>query len=184
MVFPKIWAAINELRELVQLALAGNGGSVPNTRRVNAGPGLTGGGALSSDVTITLNDVVYVTATGVVVGGTPTQASPYNAKANDYVVCLTGLGGDGSGNVSVNLPALTTGNWVTVKHDSSTSLAANTITINAPAATRLEEPPPNNGSFTAPGGSLVLGNDPSGASSGLSLTYLAKSINNGALLLE
>jgi hypothetical protein len=98
-------------------------------------------------------------------------ASPYAAVAGQTVVV------DASGgNVVVNLPVLTAGQFVQVVHDPNTSLAVHTITINGPGAVQLSQPPPTNGTF---GNNYVL----SGAqSSGMSVIWFNGGSAGGYLL--
>jgi glycine cleavage system pyridoxal-binding protein P len=113
--------------------------------------------------------VVRVVAEG---GGGGVQVSPYNANPFDTVVCDTSLG-----NIVVNLPALASGQWVSVIHDSNTSLASNHIVVNGPSGVNIAEPPPNNGSFAA---DVVISGS---QSSGTSLTWFNGG-SAGGLLLE
>ena len=73
-------------------------------------------------------------------GGTGgAQASPYSANPGETVVIDSS-----TGNVVVNLPTLALGQSVETLHDQNTSLATNTVTINAPGAANIGQPPPNN----------------------------------------
>ena len=51
------------------------------------------------------------------------------------------------GNVIINLPSLSLGQFVTITHDAATSLASNTVTINGSGA-NLQQTPPNNAVFS------------------------------------
>jgi hypothetical protein len=74
--------------------------------------------------------------------------SPYSAAPNTFVIVDAS-----AGNVVVNMQALALGQAIGVAHDSNTSLAAHTITVN-PSSGNLDQPPPNNGTFVA---SFVFG---------------------------
>ena len=126
----------------------------------------------------------YVNATGLGVPGA--LASPYNASAGDRIVVGTNLG-----SVVINLPILTPGTFVNIAHDPSTSIAVNTITVNAPGGVSISRPQPDNGTFTAPGGSVVFpyvplsGPTPTPSDSvGFSVKWYNGSAANGAYLLE
>lgn len=87
---------------------------------------------------------VRVTTDG---GGGADFASPYNAKPWDYVIPDTSRG-----SVVINLPTLSgRGTSVWIRHDSNTSLASNTVTVNGPTspAVNIEQPSPNLGSFAS-----------------------------------
>jgi hypothetical protein len=108
------------------------------------------GPAQASGGPVALN-IVRVNSGGT--GGA--QASPYTANNLDTVIVDTS-----TGNVVVNIPTLTTGQWVQVIQDPNTSLATNTVTINGVGA-NLQVPvgpsgtqPP--GSFAA---SVVLNSE-------------------------
>jgi hypothetical protein len=104
-------------------------------------------------------------------GGTGgAQASPYTASAYQQVVVDSS-----TGNVSIVLPTLTSGQWVDVQHDSNTSLATNTVAIHGPGpdTTLLAQPPPNNAAaFISPfvfgGATAVFGGE---AARGMSFRY-------------
>ena len=70
--------------------------------------------------------------------------SPYTASAGQTIVV-----GTNGGSVIVKLPTLSSGQAVTVAHDSATSLASATVTIEGPTGVQLAQPPPNNGTFSA-----------------------------------
>ena len=90
--------------------------------------------------------IVRVNATGA--GGA--KASPYSAAVYDWVLADTTHGA-----VIVNLPVMTSGQWVQVAQaDDVDSKFAATITVNAPAATTLDQLPPLNGTYAA---SFVMG---------------------------
>jgi len=63
----------------VTISVTGEGGlvPVPDTRRVNAGYGLTGGGALTSDVTLAVLDEASIQKVNVHVNSVPTGAFSY-----------------------------------------------------------------------------------------------------------
>ena len=54
-----------------------------------------------------------------------------------------------AGAVTINLPTLALGQWVQVQQDSNTAFT-NTITVNGPGATKLDQPPPLTGTFISP----------------------------------
>ena len=70
--------------------------------------------------------------------------SPYAASANQTIV-LDASGGA----VVINLPSLGLGQFVQVAQDSNTAFT-NTITVNGPGATKLDQPPPLTGTFIGP----------------------------------
>ena len=127
------------------LSLSTNGAGVLLTfiKELNGWvPELFGGGGGGTPTTPGLN-IVRVNTGGT--GGA--QASPYTAKAFDWVICDAS-----AGPIVVNLPALTSGQWVSVAQDGGTAFN-DTITIN-PASGDLDQPVPNNGTFVS---SLVFG---------------------------
>lgn len=79
------------------------------------------------------------------------------------------------GNVIVNLPTLTLGQYVTVEHDAATSLASNTVTING-SGTNLQQTPPNNAVFSS---SYVI-SGPEAA--GTSITWFNGGSSGGLLI--
>jgi hypothetical protein len=113
-------------------------------------------------------------------GGTGgAQASPYTAKPGDYVVVDTS-----TGSVVINLPVLASKQVVQVLHDQSTSLAANTVTINGPGAVKLAQPAPNNAAaFISPfvygGATAIFTGD---TARGMDLTYVNGGSSAGYLL--
>jgi hypothetical protein len=135
-------------------------------------------------VTVPMGPIKYVNATGTGVPGA--IASPYTASPGDVVVVGTNLG-----NVVINIPILTAGQTVDITQDSSTTFGANTITVNAPAGIAIARPQPDNGLFTALGGSIVFPYVPSVGPAppaadyvGFAIKIFNGSASNGAYLLE
>ena len=78
-------------------------GYVPNTRQVKAGNGLTGGGALSADVTLSVkaaNNTINVTTSGISVASAPKLSTARSLWGNSF---------DGSGSVSGDLEFVASG---------------------------------------------------------------------------
>jgi|HubBroStandDraft_2_1064218.scaffolds.fasta_scaffold474779_2 hypothetical protein len=98
-------------------------------------------------------------------------STTYAAKAGDVILVSAS-----TGNAVINLPALNPGEFVTIIHDAATSLATNTVTINGPGGTNIQQPLPAATAFAAnyvlnlveqQGSSYVWGN--LGSSGGYSL---------------
>ena len=70
--------------------------------------------------------------------------SPYNANPWDFITIDSSRG-----SVVIDLPTLSGAQTVWTKHDSNTSLASNTVTINGPGGTNIAQPSPNQGSFAS-----------------------------------
>lgn len=98
--------------------------------------------------------------------------SPYSMPANtSAIVDCSG------GNVVINLQALNPGDSVTVKHDESTALNGNVITVNANGAQTLSQPPP------AAAGTFAAFVTIAGAiQAGTSLTWINDGSAGGALV--
>lgn len=78
-------------------------GYVPNTRQVKAGNGLTGGGALSADVTLSVKangSTISVTSNGISVASAPKLSTARSLWGNSF---------DGSGSVSGDLEFVASG---------------------------------------------------------------------------
>ena len=86
-------------------------------------------------------NIVYVNATGTPpTPGITTHATPYTAKAFDWVICDPSVVA-----IQINLPTLTAGQWVSVAHDSATNFA-HAITAT-PNSADTDQPAPLNGTF-------------------------------------
>ena len=121
-------------------------GYVPNTRQVKAGNGLTGGGALSADVTLSVkaaNDTINVGKAGISVASAPKLSTARSLWGNDF---------DGTGSVSGDLEFVASG---------MTSQASHGMRIGSTL-----------GGFI--GFSKVLGMDGVGSFTGISLGWGAK----------
>lgn len=85
-------------------------GYVPNTRQVKAGNGLTGGGALSADVTLSVKaygSTINVTSNGISVASAPKLTTARTLWGNSF---------DGSGSVSGDLEFVASGQTSQVSH--------------------------------------------------------------------
>ncbi len=103
------------------------------------------------------------------------HATPYTASPADYVVVDASAGA-----IVVNLPALTSGQKVTVQQDSATAFT-HTITVN-PNSGDLDQPPPDNGTFVT---SFVFGPGTTWTSPdalGMALTWFNGGSSGGLLL--
>jgi hypothetical protein len=118
-------------------------------------------------------NTVYVNGDGT--GGV--TASPYTAKPGDFV-----LVGTNHGNVTINLPLLSLNQSVEIKQDENTSYVSGTISVVAPAATTIAQPPPNQATQSAAAGTVVL---PGGAvSAGIDLTWINGGSPGGGYVLK
>jgi hypothetical protein len=114
-------------------------------------------------------------------GGTGgASASPYAASPYQQIDVDSS-----TGNVSIVLPVLTSGQWVDVQHDQATSLAVNTVSIHGPGpdTTLLAQPVPNNqAAFISPfvygGATAIFGGE---NARGLSLRIYNGGSANGYL---
>ena len=121
-------------------------GYVPNTRRVETGNGLTGGGALSADVTLSVkaaNNTINVSSSGISVASAPKLSTARSLWGNDF---------DGTGSVSGDLEFVASG---------MTSQASHGMRIGS-----------TYGGFI--GFSKVMGMDGVGSFTGISLGWGAK----------
>lgn len=85
-------------------------GYVPNTRQVKAGNGLTGGGALSADVTLSVKaygNTINVTQNGISVASAPKLSTARSLWGNSF---------DGSGSVSGDLEFVASGQTSQASH--------------------------------------------------------------------
>ena len=85
-------------------------GYVPNTRQVKAGNGLTGGGALSADVTLSVKaygNTINVTQNGISVASAPKLSTARSLWGNSF---------DGSGSVSGDLEFVASGQTSPASH--------------------------------------------------------------------
>lgn len=127
-------------------------GYVPNTRQVKAGNGLTGGGALSADVTLSVKaygSTISVTQNGISVASAPKLSTARMLWGNSF---------DGSGSVSGDLEFVASG---------QTSQASHGMRIGSTL-----------GGFI--GFSKVMGMDGVGNFTGISLGWGAKPETDGA----
>lgn len=127
-------------------------GYVPNTRQVKAGNGLTGGGALSADVTLSVKaygSTISVTQNGISVASAPKLSTARTLWGNSF---------DGSGSVSGDLEFVASG---------QTSQASHGMRIGSTL-----------GGFI--GFSKVMGMDGVGNFTGISLGWGAKPETDGA----
>ena len=127
-------------------------GYVPNTRQVKAGNGLTGGGALSADVTLSVkaaNNTINVATSGISVASAPKLSTAQSLWGNSF---------DGSGSVSGDLEFVASG---------MTSQASHGMRIGSTL-----------GGFI--GFSKVLGMDGVGNFTGISLGWGANPETDGA----
>jgi hypothetical protein len=70
----------------------------------------------------------------------------------------------------VNLPVLSLNQAVEIKQDENTSYVSGTISVVAPAGVTISQPPPNQATQSAAGGTVVL---PGGAiAAGIDITWL------------
>ena len=155
------------LRQLL-VALGGGGGGFGGS-----------GTGIAQDATLKKILAAIVAPASVVVRVVNGVNSPYNANPGELVIPDTS-----AGSVVVNLPVLALGQRVVVVHDSNTSLAAATVTINGPMGVALAQPPPNNAAgFISPfvygGATPVFGGE---AARGMSLTYFNGGSGGGYLL--
>ena len=85
-------------------------GYVPNTRQVKAGNGLTGGGALSADVTLSVkaaNSTINVSSSGISVASAPKLSTARSLWGNSF---------DGTGSVSGDLEFVASGQTSQASH--------------------------------------------------------------------
>jgi trimeric autotransporter adhesin len=107
----------------INIAVANVSGAVPNTVNVLAGTGLSGGGALTSNVTVNLAN------TAVTLGsyGSATQVAAITIDAQGRItsaanVAITG-GGGGTGNVVSNVVTITVGDNISWTNSTSAVLS-------------------------------------------------------------
>lgn len=100
---------------------------VSTSRTITAGTGLTGGGDLSANRTITLNSIngFIAAGTNVTITGTGTIASPYTIAAS---------GGGGGGSGTVTSVSVVTANGVSGTVATATTTPAITLTVQNAAA--------------------------------------------------
>lgn len=114
----------------INIAVANVSGAVPNTVNVIAGTGLSGGGALSSNVTVNLANTA-VTAGNY---GSTTQVAAITIDAQGRItnasnVAISG-GGNGSGIVVSNVVTITAGNNIAWSNATSVILSWSNSTGN------------------------------------------------------
>ena len=108
----------------ISISVANVSGAVPNTVNVLAGTGLSGGGALTSNVTVNLAN------TAVTLGsyGSATQVAAITIDAQGRItgasnVAITGGGGGGTGNVVSNVVTITVGDNISWTNSTSVVLS-------------------------------------------------------------
>lgn len=116
----------------INIAVANVSGAVPNTINVIAGTGLSGGGNLAANITVSLANTA-VTAGNY---GSATQVAAITIDAQGRItgasnVSITGGGGGGTGNVVSNVVTITVGDSISWSNATSVVLAwsNNTSTV-------------------------------------------------------
>jgi hypothetical protein len=154
----------------ISISVANVSGAVPNTVNVLAGTGLSGGGALTSNVTVNLAN------TAVTLGsyGSATQVAAITIDAQGRItgasnVAITGGGGGGTGNVVSNVVTITVGDNISWTNSTSVVLswinnASNVVTwtntlyaVNNNNATILVNHPLSPFEVVLPSASTVVG---------------------------
>jgi hypothetical protein len=129
----------------INIAVANVSGAVPNTVNVIAGTGLSGGGALSSNVTVNLANTT-VTAGNY---GSATQVAAITIDAQGRItgasnVAISGGGGGGTGNVVSNVVTITVGDNISWSNATSVVLSWSNSTGNVITWTNTQYSVTNN----------------------------------------
>ena len=108
----------------ISISVANVSGAVPNTVNVLTGTGLSGGGALTSNVTVNLANTA-VTAGNY---GSATQVAAITIDAQGRItsaanVTVSGGGGGGTGNIVSNVVTITVGNNISWTNSTSVVLS-------------------------------------------------------------
>lgn len=150
-----------------------NLGGVPTTRTVTAGTGLTGGGALSSDITLNVGTIAVAN------GGTgATTAS--SAQTNLNVPSRTGAGASGTWGISVTGSAAT---WTTARTISLSGDVTGSASVDGSANAAISSTLANSGVSAGTYDFATITVDSKGRVTSASTGTVAVPIPSGTLML-